>query len=185
MAGDAGGRFQNKVLAGVLAVVENQRRQVVFVKQKSGPYAGHWLLPGGGMEPGETAEAAVVREVLEETGIKVSAPEFLGVYELRGEWAEGPYHLLMLAFMARTYQDVPAQFQGDNVDGAAFFDPQKMPMSLHATDMQILTDAGLAVVSRSTIHRELEKGGIQLTRYGIRPQPPLTDEESAARRLRG
>ncbi|MFD4563733.1 NUDIX hydrolase [Streptomyces sp. NPDC058467] len=37
-----------------------------------------WVLPGGAMEPGETAEQTAVRETLEETGLAVNAVEELG-----------------------------------------------------------------------------------------------------------
>lgn len=37
-----------------------------------------WAFPGGKIEPGETAEAAAVREVLEETGLTVKAIRLLG-----------------------------------------------------------------------------------------------------------
>lgn len=181
MAGGINTRFNNQVLAGVLAVVEDQRRQVLFVREQPGGYGGTWLLPGGSMAPGETVDAAVIRAVADATGIKLAAPEFMGVYELRSAGAEGPCHALVLAFTAQTFQEIPADFRGSS----AFQDPQKMSMSLQATDMQVLTDAGLAVLSRSTITRELDKAAIQLDRYGIRPQLPLTDAENVTRRLRG
>lgn len=43
---------------------------------KSGPLAGQdfWATPGGGLEPNESYEEAAVRELLEETGIKVVDP---------------------------------------------------------------------------------------------------------------
>ncbi len=39
---------------------------------KGGVYSGHWLVPGGGVDKGETKLAALKREVLEETGIDIS-----------------------------------------------------------------------------------------------------------------
>jgi ADP-ribose pyrophosphatase YjhB (NUDIX family) len=39
-----------------------------------------WNLPGGGMEPGETVDEALCREVLEETGLEVQVGRLVGVY---------------------------------------------------------------------------------------------------------
>jgi 8-oxo-dGTP diphosphatase len=48
------------------------------------PSADHWSIPGGRVEPGEDAVAAVHREVLEETGLSVEVVRLLGVVELDG-----------------------------------------------------------------------------------------------------
>jgi 8-oxo-dGTP diphosphatase len=39
-----------------------------------------WNLPGGGMEAGETVDEAMIREVREETGLKVRVEQLVGVY---------------------------------------------------------------------------------------------------------
>jgi 8-oxo-dGTP pyrophosphatase MutT (NUDIX family) len=48
-------------------------------------YMPGWHMPGGGIEPGETAEDSMAREVLEETGYRLTArPEFFGFYHNAG-----------------------------------------------------------------------------------------------------
>jgi ADP-ribose pyrophosphatase YjhB (NUDIX family) len=48
------------------------------------PGRGLWSIPGGRIEPGESAEEAVVREVREETGLEVRCGPLLGTAELPG-----------------------------------------------------------------------------------------------------
>jgi 8-oxo-dGTP diphosphatase len=54
-----------------IAVVEDGGRFLVGQRPPDVPLAGLWEFPGGKVEPGETPEAAAVRECLEETGLNV------------------------------------------------------------------------------------------------------------------
>lgn len=159
-------RFHHKIVTGVLAAVADPAGRVLFVAQTRGPFAGHWLLPGGGIEPGEAAETAVVREVREETGLTIENPCFVAVYEMRGEWAGGPYHLIMLGFRATAAGEIPPDFRGHNVGGVRWARPGELP--LHSTDLQILTDAGLAAYSQAEIAAALARDGITMRVYQSR-----------------
>ncbi|HVL87110.1 MAG TPA: NUDIX hydrolase [Candidatus Thermoplasmatota archaeon] len=53
---------------------------VVLVRRGRPPFAGRYALPGGFVDVGETTEAAVVREVLEETGLATRVSRLAGVY---------------------------------------------------------------------------------------------------------
>jgi 8-oxo-dGTP diphosphatase len=54
-----------------IAVVEHEGRFLIGQRPDGAPLAGLWEFPGGKIEPGETPEAAAVRECLEETGLHV------------------------------------------------------------------------------------------------------------------
>ena len=50
-----------------------ENRSLLMVKRGGHPFIGKWALPGGFLEPDETAEQAVRRELMEETGVNADA----------------------------------------------------------------------------------------------------------------
>ncbi|MEU1408526.1 NUDIX domain-containing protein [Streptomyces sp. NPDC005728] len=67
----------NSVVPSVVAFVQNAAGQVLLIKRSDN---GRWALPGGGHDAGEFISDTVVREVWEETGIKVEVSELTGIY---------------------------------------------------------------------------------------------------------
>jgi 8-oxo-dGTP diphosphatase len=66
------------------AVIRDESGRLLMILRGHDPGRGLWSIPGGRIEPGETAEAAVVREVREETGLEVVCGPLLGTAELPG-----------------------------------------------------------------------------------------------------
>jgi 8-oxo-dGTP diphosphatase len=66
------------------AVIKDASGRLLLIRRGHEPGAGLWSLPGGRVEPGETGEQAVVREVLEETGLQVACGPLLGTAVLPG-----------------------------------------------------------------------------------------------------
>lgn len=65
---------------GAAAVILDDEGRVLLIKE--GYDRRRWSLPGGALEPGETAEDAVVRETFEETGLSVTVDDRIGTYSL-------------------------------------------------------------------------------------------------------
>ncbi len=66
------------------AVVKDEAGRLLLIKRGHEPGAGLWSLPGGRIEPGETDQQAVAREILEETGLQVTCGRLVGTAELPG-----------------------------------------------------------------------------------------------------
>ena len=63
----------------VIGIVFNKNKdQILLVKRSDVPI---WVFPGGGVDPGETPEDAVVREIQEETGLQTTILRKVGVYK--------------------------------------------------------------------------------------------------------
>ena len=73
-----------RVILMVVDTVVYTDAEVLMIKRKNPPFAGHWALPGGFIDPGETPKQAAMRELVEETGLEVSALNFVGEYKTPG-----------------------------------------------------------------------------------------------------
>jgi 8-oxo-dGTP pyrophosphatase MutT (NUDIX family) len=69
------------VRPSVSAVLTDRRGRLLLQQRSDG---GQWGLPGGSVEIGESVTEAVIREVREETGLRVSVGRLIGVYSEPG-----------------------------------------------------------------------------------------------------
>ena len=94
--------YPERPIVGVAAVVIEDNR-VVLVRRGSPPAYGEWSLPGGAVEPGETLEEAVVREVKEEIGLEVEVVELVAVLDRIFLDPEGEvqFHYVLMDFLCR------------------------------------------------------------------------------------
>jgi ADP-ribose pyrophosphatase YjhB (NUDIX family) len=63
------------------AIITDATGRLLLIKRGHEPEAGHWSLPGGRIEPGESDHQALVREVREETGLTVTPGRLAGTVE--------------------------------------------------------------------------------------------------------
>ncbi len=98
--------MSNGIVPCVGAVIIDDEERVLLVKhvpEKGGFWAGKYICPGGRLEFGETLEAGVRREVLEETGLEIDILRWLPPMERIIRTPEGAIedHILYLDVVAR------------------------------------------------------------------------------------
>ena len=99
---------------------------VVLVKRKFEPLAGQWSLPGGAVEVGETLEAAIVREVVEETGLSVAVASMIEVFDriLLDPQGRTQYHFVLVDYVCRATSGTLRA--GSDVADAIVADPREL-----------------------------------------------------------
>jgi len=95
--------------------------RALFVRQAKGhPLEGQWSIPWGILDPGESPDAAALRETLEEGGVTAATEGLLGMQNLRREgW-------VAIIFLCRHVSGVPTSDGGRETDGAAYFSLEEM-----------------------------------------------------------
>ena len=90
------------LLVAACALVDADGRVLVCQRPPGKQLAGLWEFPGGKVEPGETPEACLIRELDEELGIRIVkaclAPFVFASHEYEG------FHLLMPLFLCRRWE---------------------------------------------------------------------------------
>jgi 8-oxo-dGTP diphosphatase len=71
-------------VACVGAVISDEDGRILLILRGHEPAMGLWSIPGGRIEPGESDEDAVVREIREETGLVVTCGPLLGTVDRPG-----------------------------------------------------------------------------------------------------
>lgn len=132
--------YPDRPIVGVGGVIVDDGK-VLLVRRRYEPLKGHWSLPGGMVEIGETLEAALTRELLEETGLAVDVGPVIEVFDriTPDEDHRIRYHFVLIDYLCWTGGG--ALRAGSDVDAAIWADPDNLAE-------YSLTDKATSVIRR-------------------------------------
>jgi 8-oxo-dGTP diphosphatase len=118
-------KYPDRPFVGVGAVIVEDGR-VLIVKRKYDPLAGQWSIPGGAVELGETLEASIAREMLEETGLEIEVGPVIEVFDriTRDEEGRVRYHFVLVDYLC--WPVGGALQAGSDVADAKFVHPTEL-----------------------------------------------------------
>jgi len=91
-----------KITEVAAAVIERPGEILLAQRPGGKPYPGYWEFPGGKIEPGESPEAALIRELREELGVTVAAEHLEPLTFSSAD--RGTRHLLLLLYRCTAWQ---------------------------------------------------------------------------------
>ena len=118
------------------AVLFDQQGRLLLIRRKYPPYQGQYALPGGFVDYGESVEAAVQRELEEETGVRTGITRLVGVYSAPDR--DPRRHNVSVAFLMQPSPQQPVG--GDDAASASYVDDWKN-VELAFDHRQIVDDA--------------------------------------------
>lgn len=125
------------ILLVVAAALVNENGEVLLAQRPEGKrLAGKWEFPGGKVEPQETPEKALARELHEELGITLNTANLEPFWFLSHDYvADFGFHLLMPVYILKQWQGTPQPLEHAALTWST-------PHNMHQLDM-IEADAGL------------------------------------------
>ncbi|GAC1698265.1 MAG: hypothetical protein NVS9B6_08130 [Candidatus Limnocylindrales bacterium] len=143
---------------GAIVVVQAADGRILLVRQRGGPFAGAWLLPGGRVERDEGIVAAAARELHEETGLILVGPELVAQYQVRSE-PPGRFDIALFCYRGSATGVLAPEAGG----AARWWDPG-MLVEPHPALRQELHDAGIGADDPAAVAAALAAAGIVMER---------------------
>ena len=126
-------RLTRPCTVGVRGIVENDAGEILLVRHS---YGGRgWFLPGGGHRGSESPEEALVREMWEETGLKVEVTGLVGVYFYTGHYKRDHIYIFACRMVGGEVQRV-----GGEIADVGWFPPDALPPNQMLAMERILKD---------------------------------------------
>ena len=114
------------ILVSAVALIDPDGRVLLAQRPPGKSLAGLWEFPGGKVEPGESPETALIRELKEELGIDTFTSCLAPLTFASHSYPD--FHLLMPLFACRKWQGIATGIEGQNLAWVRPNDLRKYPM---------------------------------------------------------
>ena len=118
-------QYPERPIVGVGAVIVVADK-VVLIRRRFEPMKGHWSLPGGAVELGETLEECVAREMQEEIGLEVEVGPVIEVFDriIKDDESRVEYHYVLVDYLC---WPIAGELRaGSDVDAAVLAEPAEL-----------------------------------------------------------
>ena len=131
-----------QILPAVAAAIFNDKGEVLLQKRKD---VNKWCIISGHIEFGETIEAAILREIEEETNIKANIVRFIGVYSSPSSqtysYKDRTVQYITSYFEAKLTNAISPNFSNNETQELKFFKPDNLPNDFALINSNWLADA--------------------------------------------
>ena len=131
------------VTADCIVMTRDDEPKVLLIERGHEPFKGCWAFPGGFMNMDETTEQCAIRELEEETGLKVNEIKQIGAYSKVDRDPRG--RTITVAFLALVDEPLPVKGQ-DDAAKAQWFSIKNLP-KLAFDHKEIMKDAILTEIT--------------------------------------
>jgi 8-oxo-dGTP diphosphatase len=121
------------------AIIPYPHDKILLVKRRTVPFRGYWALPGGRVDPKETVEQTIVREVKEETGLDIAVVSKIGEYHEQGVLDGAEYDYYPACFLVKVVGG-EIKKQESEIEEVKLFSLNDVPATLAFEHAQMIKD---------------------------------------------
>jgi 8-oxo-dGTP diphosphatase len=121
------------------AIIQYPPDKILLVKRRTVPFKGYWALPGGRVDPGETVEQTIIREVKEETGLDGNIVSKVGEYHEQGVQDGVEYDYYPACFLVKVVSG-KIRKQESEIEDIKLFSLRVVPAALAFEHTRMIKD---------------------------------------------
>lgn len=118
--------YKQCVTAGIGIIILKDDGKILVGKRK-GKHAQKYSIPGGGINPGETFEAAAIRETKEETNLTIHDPVVINITNNLETFREEGVHHISVTLLAKSFSGELKTMEPDKCEGWTWCEAHNLP----------------------------------------------------------